>query len=325
MRIFVTGSSGFVGGAVLRHLRQQGFEAEGFSRSGSAAFKGDLLDPPSIAAALAQFQPQVVIHCAATTDLKGRAAGYAANLEGVDHMLAAVRGCASVKRGIWLSSQLVHRLDRAPASETSFDPVDAYGASKAEGEKKVRAADGGGAAWLIVRTPTIWGPGMSAHYAGVLRLIRRGLYFHVGRRPIRKSYAYIDTLAAQLVTAATAPVEAINRRALYFGDPEPLDVRAWADGFAEEWGRRIPTLPQPLARAAALAGDAIIAAGGRSPLSSRRLANLQLNYVHDVSAITALHRTPGVHWREGVRRTRLWLDGADPVAREDAARVPALT
>ncbi|MDY6923982.1 MAG: NAD(P)-dependent oxidoreductase [Pseudomonadota bacterium] len=309
MKILVTGSSGFVGKALLQALIAAGHDARGLSRGERPdAFQGDLLDPASLRRALDAFQPRVVFNMAAETDLKGVARnGYRANTEGVSHLIEAVAATPSVERVIWSSSQLVCRPGAPPAGDTDYDPVGGYGESKAEGERRVRAADGGGKAWVIVRSTTIWGPGMSAYYTGMFHLIRRGLYFHVGRAPLRKSYSYIENLTDQLATLATAPAPAVHGRTFYLADSEPVELRTWADGFAEAFGRRIPTLPLPLARGLALAGDLAARLGLPAPLTTSRLKNMLTQYIYDTAPIEAVHGPTRISNAEGVRRTAAWF------------------
>lgn len=317
MRVLVTGSSGFVGGALVKHLRSCGFDVRGLSRRpAEGSLTGDLLDRRSLDEALAAFQPTVVVNLAAETDLKGAPRnGYRANTEGVTNLLEAVRSAPSVERVIWASSQLVCQPGVRPASDTDFDPVGGYGESKAEGERRVRAADGAGRTWTIVRSTTIWGPGMSEHYLGVLRLIRRGLYFHVGRAPLRKSYSYIENLTAQLATLIEAPAPAVHGRVFYLADSEPIELRAWADGFARAFGRRIPTLPRPAAILLARLGDLMTALGVRAPLTTARLRNMLTEYLYDTGPIDALHGRTAIDWPEGVRRTAAWLTASSSSGR----------
>jgi nucleoside-diphosphate-sugar epimerase len=312
MKVLVTGSSGFVGGALVDHLRTRGFDVRGLSRRPApGSLTGDLLDRPSLDAALAEFGPAVVVNLAAETDLKGAPkTGYRANTDGVSNLLAAVRTSESVKRVIWASSQLVGRPGVVPASDTAFDPVGGYGASKAEGERRVRDADSAGQAWMIVRSTTIWGPGMSEHYLGLLHLIRRGLYFHVGSEPLRKSYSYIGNLTAQLATLIEAPAAAVHRRVFYLADSEPIELRAWADGFAQAFGRRIPTMPRGAATLLARIGDAMNAMGLRAPLTTPRLRNMLTEYLYDTTPIETLHGRTQIGWAEGIRQTSAWMTGA---------------
>lgn len=309
MRVLVTGSSGFVGKALMRELEARGHDAMGFSRQArdGRTLVGDLLDPASITAALRSFRPEVVFNLAAETDLKGAAkGGYETNTTGVRNLLDALAAAPSVKRVVWASSQLVCKPGRTPADDTDYDPEGGYGESKVVAETMIRSRDGGGKEWIIFRSTTIWGPGMSDHYAAILGMIRRGLYFHVGGRPLMKSYSYIENLADQLVTLATAPADKVHGRTFYLADSDPIDLRAWADGFAARFGKSIPTMPKPLARTLAFAGDVLTRAGVRFPLTSQRLDNMLTEYVYDVGPIEAVHGRTRVGMDEGIERTARW-------------------
>jgi nucleoside-diphosphate-sugar epimerase len=309
MKILVTGSTGFVGKALIERLNFLGHEARGFSRSSHPlSCKGDLLDRSSIEAALASFAPEIVYNLAAETDFKGsRHDGYPVNTKGVANLIEATAAAPSVERVVWMSSQLVGQPGTPPASDTDYNPVGDYGRSKVEGERLVRASDGGGKTWVIVRSTTIWGPGMSEHYLGALRLIRRGLYFHVGSKPLMKSFSYIENLTAQLATLAIVESSRVQRKTVYLADSEQVDLRAWADGFAAHFGRTIPTLPTAVAHAAALVGDIAARLGLPAPLTTPRLNNMLTRYVYDTSPIEALHGRTSISNREGVDRTAAWF------------------
>lgn len=308
MRILVTGSSGFVGKALTEALVAQGHDVSGFSRkTHPRSLTGDLLDPASIRRAIDAFQPEIIYNLAAETDLKGAAqGGYAANTTGVKNLLDAVERSDSVRRVVWASSQLVCKVGRPPAHDTDYSPEGGYGESKVQTETMVRGRAGGGKEWVIFRSTTIWGPGMSPHYATILGLIRRGLYFHVGRRPRMKSYSYIGNLTAQLATLGTAPAGLVNGKTFYLADSDPIDLRKWADGFAARFDKRIPTLPEPLARSLAFVGDLLTRAGLRFPLTSQRLDNMLTDYVYDVRPIDAVHGRTQIGMDEGIRRTADW-------------------
>ena len=62
MRIMVTGATGMLGRDVLRVLQEQGHLCRGVS---SADF--DVCDVSAVQAAVAAFQPEAIVHCAAWT------------------------------------------------------------------------------------------------------------------------------------------------------------------------------------------------------------------------------------------------------------------
>lgn len=324
MSVFVTGSAGFIGGALVERLAAEGKQVATFDRRrmesappGVREHVGELCDAEALAAAVADAEPRTVLHLAARTDLDERCGleGYAANTDGVANLLAAVSACPSVERVVWTSTQLVCRVGYRPTHDRDYCPHTLYGRSKVTGEELVRAADGGGKIWCLVRPTTVWGPGMSPHYQGLLKAIERGVYFHVGRRPLLKSYSYIENIVQQYVALARAPTEQVQGKTFYLADEPPIDLKVWCDGLARELGaRRIPTLPVGAARLLARVGDGIVAAGmKRFPFTTFRLNNILAEYRFDLEPTIAVCGPPVVPFDEAVARTARWFQAKNRV------------
>jgi len=313
MKILVTGSSGFIGQALMRRLLAAGFEAAGLDKMPSATtqYVCDILDADRLTRDVQEFSPDAIIHLAARIDLdeKTSLSGYTANIEGVDNLVAAVRLTPSVKRTIWTSSQLVCRVGYVPHNDTDYQADTLYGRSKVRTEQIVRAADGAGRDWCLVRPTTVWGPGMSAHYQRFLGMIQRGYYFHVGHSPLWKSYSYIENIAFQYQRLLEAPVGAIHRKTFYLADYEPIDLLAWGDAFQLAFqSRPIPHLPIGIARMLARCGDAINAAGLRKfPFNSFRLNNVLTQYQFDLKSTEAVCGPLPYNMEQGVAETAAWL------------------
>jgi nucleoside-diphosphate-sugar epimerase len=311
VHVLITGSRGFAGRALAAHLRGLGHQVTGLTRSlpGAGEVAGDMLDPASLALALERTQPAVVVNLAARTDLQdGAAADYAVNDEGVRNLMTACASARSVRRVIWGSSQLAHRIGETPEPSDALDPQTPYGRSKAEGERIVRSGDGGGKEWVVTRSTTIWGPGQSAHYTRVLRLIESGRYFHIGRSPLKKSYSYVENCAAQIASLVLADAAMVHRGTFYLCDSEDIDLVAFYDAFAAHMGRRIPVMPRSIARTLARVGDAGAALGLALPLTRARLANILTPYRYDQRPIEAVHGTTAISMEEGIERTWRWYD-----------------
>ena len=95
-----------------------------------------------------------------------------------------------------------------PRNPINYQPDTLYGESKVRTEAIVRDSDGGGREWCLVRPTTVWGPGMSPHYQRLFMMIKRGRYFHVGRKLLRKSYSYVGNIAHQYRRLLEAPARA---------------------------------------------------------------------------------------------------------------------
>jgi nucleoside-diphosphate-sugar epimerase len=146
MRVFVTGATGLIGGAVVRRLASAGHEVVGLARSdasaaklagqGYAAVHGDLADPASIAEAARGVD--AVVHAASPSDQNTGAYDEAATRE----IIGALRGTS--KRFIYTSGCLVYgATGDTPATEDSpLYPMDLVRFRQAlEGEILAAVAD----------------------------------------------------------------------------------------------------------------------------------------------------------------------------------------
>ena len=316
-RILVTGTDGMVGRWVTDLLVAEGHHVVGVdkrdlteSRPGYDKHVLNILDRDGLLALFAAEQPEAVVHLAARTDLDGETLeAYDDNITGVRNVCDAVRATDSVQRAIYTSSQLVCEIGYTPASDTDYKPTTVYGESKVRTEQITREEDGGGVTWCITRPTTVWGPHMSEHYQSLLRYIRQGRYFHAGRSPLHKSYAYAANIAHQYRQMLLADAEAIHGKTFFLADYEPLSLRAYTDGLQKRLGAKpIPTMPLPLARVLAKTGDLLNAVGMRRfPFNSFRLNNILTEYVIDLSATEAVCGPLPVGFEQGVDETAAWF------------------
>jgi dTDP-4-dehydrorhamnose reductase len=151
LRILVTGASGFLGGHVVAAVRAAGHVVLSTARgSGDAAV--DLAAPGMVDAVAQALRPDLVVHLAAMASLaacerepeRARAVNAA-----LPERLAARFGA----RLLAASTDLVFDGRAAPYGPTAAaSPLSVYGATKAEGEERVRAHGG-----RVVRLPLLFG------------------------------------------------------------------------------------------------------------------------------------------------------------------------
>lgn len=324
MKVLITGSSGFIGRWVVNRLKKEGYHAIGLDKTPPPVPSSmdeyiicDILDQSALISGVRRVSPDALIHLAARIDLNEtrNLDGYAANIDGVRNVIEAVRQSPTIRRAIYTSSQLVCRVGYVPKSETDYCPNTLYGESKVLTEKITRDMDGGGKEWCIVRPTTVWGPYMSNHYCRLLRLIRKGRYFHCGQAMLFKSYSYAGNTAHQYWKVLIAPPNEMHQRTFYFADYSPLALREYTNGLAKELNApRIPTLPLVCAKSLAFMGDILNKMGWKSfPFNSFRLRNILTEYQFDLSATERVCGDLPYCFENGIKATANWFMKQDCV------------
>lgn len=321
-RILVTGGSGFIGTNLVEMLARRGDLVRNFDLAPPRNpehvdrwFEGDLMDARSVRRVVTEFEPTIVQHMAARTDLRGRRlADYATNTRGVENLIEAVTNSRSVRRVVFASSRMVCRIGYAPLHEEDYCPPTVYGESKVVSEQIVRAANLP-MGWIIVRPTSIWGPWFDVPYRDFFLSIARNRYVHVGQRRVLKSFGFVGNTVHQLDRIATASREAIHARTIYLADYPPIEVHDWAESIRGELGsRRIRTVPYGVLRVVAKVGDLAAWLGWNGvPLTTFRLDNLLTEMVHDLDPLEKIVGPLPFSLIEGVERTVAWLSAAGEV------------
>jgi dTDP-4-dehydrorhamnose reductase len=155
MKVLVTGAAGMLGRDVMLAAGNAGHDVVGFGHA-----ELDITDPAAIGAKLEAERPDVVINCAAWTDVDGaeeaEEAAMAVNGSGAGNIAAAARAVgASV---VYVSSDYVFNGAKgAPYVESDQPaPLSAYGRTKLAGEEATAAAN---PRHFIVRSSWLFGIG----------------------------------------------------------------------------------------------------------------------------------------------------------------------
>lgn len=167
MRVLVTGGHGQLGRALLR-TAPAGMEVVALGSSDC-----DVTDPATVRAIVARIEPELIIHCAAWTDVDGcerhPERAWRVNALGAQHVATACAEAGTVL--VYMSTNYVFDGERdEPYHE--FDrpnPLSVYGASKLAGEEVVRALCPRHA---IVRTAMLYDAHSRNFVTTVLRLAR---------------------------------------------------------------------------------------------------------------------------------------------------------
>jgi nucleoside-diphosphate-sugar epimerase len=235
--VFVTGGSGFLGGALIAELVRRNVPVRALARTDAARTKvtalgaepasGDLDDTTALEAGMAGCD--VVLHAAAYAKDHGpREEFFRANVQGTENVLLAAR-TAGVKRLVHVSTEAV-LADGDPIVRADEDrpmparPVGLYPLTKGIAESRVRAASNGSLETVVVRPRFIWGKGDTTVLPVMVDAVKKGRWRWIGGGRYLTSTCHVANVVEGILCAAARGTPG----SVYFlTDGEPVEFRTF--------------------------------------------------------------------------------------------------
>jgi nucleoside-diphosphate-sugar epimerase len=311
MRVAVTGANGFVGSALVRKLAEGGHQVLAYMRQpahiASVSAVKSMEAPELGLEGDWRFRPEygieVLVHAAARVHVMQDTSAdpltefRKVNVAGTES-LARQAARAGVKRFVFLSSIKVNgglTSEGRPFSAADVpEPEGAYGISKHEAELVLhQIAAETGMEVVIIRPPLVYGPGVKANFAGLMRWLVKGVPIPLAAvTQNRRSLVALDNLV-DLIATCLSHTAAANQTFLV-SDGEDLSTAELLERMGAAMGKpaRLFYLPPALLK--------LGATGLNKPGIYQRLCgSLQLDIA---KTRRLLGWTPPVSVDEGLRR-----------------------
>lgn len=312
--IMVTGATGFVGKALINRLvnERSGREIIAAVRRPIAGQEMHSSVKYEVVGSLdgdndwsnALLGVATVVHCAARVHIMNdtasdRLAEYRrVNVQGTLN-LAEHAAKSGVKRFVFLSSIKVNGESTVPGrpfqADTPPQPSDPYGIAKLEAEIGLfRLAKQTGMEIVVIRPPLVYGPGVKANFAAMMRAVAKGLPLPFGAATQnRRSFVALDNLVDLIITCVDHPAAA--NQTFLVSDDEDLSTAELLRRQAKAFDRAPILIPVPT-QLIQLAAKLI----GKGDVAQRLLGSLQVDIFKTKQL---LNWTPPITVDEGLLRS----------------------
>jgi hypothetical protein len=318
MRIFITGASGFIGGAIAQAMRSD-HEILAMSRSHKSDLRVKELGAEPVRCDLSTLEPgdipdcDAVIHCAAYVESWGtREMTWRINVEGTERTLNAARA-AGARRFLHMSTEAVlwKGQDLIDVSEDHPYPDRTpylYSETKAEAERLVRAANQNGAMETVMLRPRfVWGPGDQTLAPEIKAMVEKGAFMWIDGGRARTSTTHIDNLVhgARLVLDRGTGGEAY-----FVTDDEVRSFREFLPELMKAYGVELGSrsMPSAIVRPAAMLIEGIwrtFQISGTPPITRRAIDLMCCDCILKIDKIKYdLGYQPVVSVVEGLRQLK---------------------
>lgn len=300
-RAAVTGSTGFIGAALVRALAGRGYRVKALARREQAPYEniewiyGALNDPEALQELVAE--TDLVVHCAGLVKARNAAEFDEVNAAGVARLADAVKTIFSSESG----PRFVH-VSSLAAREPTISP---YARSKSQGEIELherRELD-----WVILRPPAVYGPG-DTEILKLLKLMAVGFALVPGDLSARFSLLHVDDVISAVEAVAMADQVRHQTFELHDGTDEGWTLADVAEMAGDALEDRVTPMVVPswAMHGAAAANQLLGRIRGRAVMLSPGKAR-ELLHPDWVARENLLNNSglwsPAVPAREGLRRT----------------------
>ena len=254
MKIFITGASGFVGGAAAKSLsKSHTVLAMSRTERSDAGIKACGAEP--VRCALGSVDAKllggvdIVIHAAAKVEEFGPLKDFwAINVDGTKQLLEAAKQ-AGVKRFIHIGTEASifygqHMVDIDETEPLAFTAPYPYSRTKAYAEQAVLEANeaDGSFTTISVRPRLVWGPGDKTVLPAIMAMVKAGKFMWLDGGHMLTSATHIDNLVHGITLALSGGA---GGEAYFVTDDKNMPMRDFLSALVATKGLQIPDKSAP--------------------------------------------------------------------------------
>ncbi len=331
MKALVTGGGGFLGGVIVRMLREQGDQVVSISRGSYPALdrlgveqvQGDLADQTAVIKAATGCD--CIFHVAAKAGIWGSYDSfYQANVVGTENVLEACRADGITQLVYTSSPSVVFDGTDVEGGDESLPYPDQFEAfypqTKALAEQLVLQANSPQLATVALRPHLIWGPGDNHLVPRIIAKGKSGRLRRIGNRPCLVDTVYVDNAARAHLQAAErlAPGSPVAGKTYFISNGEPVELWDMVNRILS--AADVAPVKGSISPGAAYAIGAVceklwgwFKLAGEPPMTRFVAKELATAHWFDISAARRdFGYQPETTIDEGLKRLKLWLDAIRP-------------
>ena len=207
-RVFVTGSSGYVGGELVRHLHANGISVFGADRLADASECLDLCDADATRAVLEEFRPDLLIHLGTHSALAYQNTfldAFRDDSQSIVNLLSYLEGSPDSRLVFFASSYVYSGLDTAQRWDESaaLNSNHNFGVAKSFFEQLLLRVH---PSTVIFRLSSVFGPGNALHPNAIANMAQEcmqdGELTIWGRGTRKMQYVFIDDVLKYILRSA---------------------------------------------------------------------------------------------------------------------------
>lgn len=326
MNALITGATGFLGGALARRLKEDGWQVTALGRNpttgkelsdlGIRFIQADLRDRQSMINACAN--QEIVFHCGAAVGTWGNYQYfYDVNVGGTDNVVA---GCQQfgVKRLVYVSTPSIYfsTQDRFNVKEDDPlpPPINVYAATKLSAERVIARAHRDGLPVISLRPRAIFGPGDTTIFPRILTALQTGRLPRIGDGKNVQDLSYIDNVLDALLLCVDSPSFTLGRT-YNISNGQPTRIWEVINHLCHELNLPMPTRKASLMIPFALAtllevSYKLLRISQEPPITRYSISMLARSMTLDISSAQRdLGYVAKVSVEEGVERFIAWWKG----------------